>query len=111
MDCRAFRDRIYHFQAEELSNAERREFQAHLDSCPECARALEFEDGFLRVLKARLPRESAPPGLETRIRAALRAEAPSPRRLAWYRTPWFAAAAAVVLLMLLIIPTLEGPLL
>jgi mycothiol system anti-sigma-R factor len=109
MDCRAFRDRIYHFQADEIPDAERGEFQAHLDACAECARVLEFEDGFLRVLEARIPRESAPPGLETRIRAALRAEAPSPRRLAWYRSPWFAAAAAVVLLVLLIVPTLDGP--
>jgi mycothiol system anti-sigma-R factor len=111
MDCRAFRDQIYHFQADEIPEAGRVEFQTHLDSCPECARVLEFEDGFRRVLEARIPRESAPPGLETRIRSALRAEASGPLRQAWYRTSWFAAAAAVVLLVLLIVPTLDRTLL
>jgi anti-sigma factor (TIGR02949 family) len=107
MDCNTFRDRIYQFQADEIPQPEREEFQEHLDACAHCAGVLRVEDGFLRALKARIPREQAPPGLETRVRAALRAEAPEPRRLAWYRTPWFAATAAALLLVVILVPTLD----
>lgn len=101
---------MHHFQADEMPESERGLFQAHLDACADCARVLEIEDGLLRALKARLPRAEPPPGLEQRIRDALRAEAPDPGLPAWHRTPWFAAAAAAVLLALLLVPGLGRPL-
>lgn len=110
MDCGSFRSSIHDFQADEMPEAERGEAEEHLSACADCARALEIEDGFLRALKARLPRAEPPPGLEQRIRAALREEAPDPAAPAWYRTPWFAAAAAAVLLALLLVPGLGRPL-
>lgn len=108
VDCYAFRDWIPHFQADEVDDAQRQALQEHLDGCADCARRLELEDGFLRALKARLPRHVAPPGLETRVRAALD-ETASSEHVEWYRRPWFAAAAAAVLLAALILPGLGDP--
>jgi hypothetical protein len=109
MDCARFRRSIHDYQADEISELEREAFEGHRDACPDCARALEVEEGFLRGLRARLPRAEAPPGLEQRVRAALREEAPDPAATAWYRRPWLAAAAAAVLLALLIVPGLGRP--
>jgi hypothetical protein len=110
MDCSTFRSWIYHFQAEEIPAAERVAFEAHLDACESCAQLLGVEEELLRGVRARMPREVAPPGLETRIRAALLDAAPEPRRVAWYRASWVAAAAAAVLLVVLLIPGLGTPL-
>lgn len=110
MNCNVFRQSIYHFQADELPDAERRALQDHLDDCPRCARLLEVEESFLRGIKARLVRTPAPPGLETRIRAALEHErAPGRGAAAWFRAPWFAAAAASLLLALLLVPRSDAP--
>jgi anti-sigma factor (TIGR02949 family) len=110
MDCQTFQRWIYHYQAEEIPEAERQDFEDHLDACPACARRLEIEERFLGALTRRLPREPAPPGLATRVRAALRAEAPDPSRIPWYRTSWFAATAAALLLVVILIPSLSsGP--
>jgi hypothetical protein len=109
-DCRLFRRSIVHFQADELPAAERQRLQDHLDRCADCARRLEVEEGFLRGLKARLRSDVAPPGLETRIRAALAEERSAGRtRMRWFRAPGFAAAAAALLLALLLIPGLGSP--
>lgn len=110
MKCTEFRENIYHFQADELTEGRREAFQRHLEGCADCASLLELEAGFLRGLKARLPRQPAPPGLETRIRAALREQVPDPVAVAWYRSPWLAAAAAAVLLLVLLVPGLGVPL-
>lgn len=110
MECASFRRSIHHFQADELPLVERETFEAHLSACAACARALEVEEGFLRALRARLPRAESPPGLEQRIRAALREEAPDPAAPAWYGRPWLAAAAAALVLALLLVPGLGRPL-
>jgi anti-sigma factor RsiW len=109
MDCSTFRRSIHHFQADELSAAERAAVESHLDNCAACARALEVEEGFLRGLRSRRPRAEAPSGLEARVRAALAREAPDPAPSAWYRGPWLAAAAAALLLALLLVPGLGRP--
>lgn len=112
--CESFDRHVYAFQAGELSGEEHERFQTHLDHCDRCARALEVETSFLAGFKGRLERTPAPPGLETRIRAALREEAPDPVRGAWswLRAPWFAAAAACALLVGLLavgLPLVPGP--
>ena len=61
VDCHAFRDWIPHFQADEVDDTQRQALQEHLDACADCARRLELEDGFLRAMKARMPRHVAPP--------------------------------------------------
>jgi mycothiol system anti-sigma-R factor len=106
MNCKSFRDQIFLFQADELSGDDREACQRHLDTCEACAERLRVEDSMLRVVKAKLPRTPAPPGLETRIRAALREQALPEVRLPWYRTPWFAATAAAVLLVAVLVPSL-----
>lgn len=108
MNCHTFKDLLVHFQADEIPEAQRLELHAHLDACPDCARRLEVEDGFLRALRTRLVRAPLPPGLETRVRAALRAEsAQAPSGFAWLRRPWVAATAAAVLLTVLLIPGID----
>jgi len=104
MNCKSFRDQIFLFQAEELSRDEREACQRHLDSCGPCAVRLRVEDAMLRTLKAGLPRTPAPPGLETRLRAALREHSHGEVRVPWYRTAWFGATAAVLLLVALLVP-------
>jgi anti-sigma factor (TIGR02949 family) len=107
VNCHEFRSQIVHFQADELPAEIREPLQAHLDGCPDCARRLEVEDALLRGLKARLRREPAPSGLETRIRAALEdVDASTGRPVPWFRRPVMAALAAAVLLTLLIVPGL-----
>ena len=107
--CHEFRELLYSFQADELEESEREACQRHLDRCAGCADRLQAEVGMWNVLRAKLPRIPAPPGLETRVRAALRSEfGPRSARVAWFRTPWFAATAAAVLLMAVLVPGLTG---
>ena len=65
----------------------------HLEDCQDCKTALEsrqhVRDGLRRVVLA----ESAPPGLETRIRAELRKQASSGKDRWWFPY-WLVAAAA-----------------
>lgn len=105
VDCRAFDRFLYAFQDGELSEADRGRMRDHAGTCRECARRLEIEASFLRGLQGRLERVAAPPGLETRIRAALEERAPhsAPAVLAWAGRPWFAATAAAVLLIGLLV--------
>jgi len=110
VDCRDFRDWVYHLQADELADADRDALIEHLAECDTCARYREAEDSFLRGLKGRLVAEAAPEGLETRVRAALELEAPSAERRGawWIRTPAVSALAAALLLAALLVPTLVG---
>jgi len=109
MNCKAFHDRIFLLQAGELPEAERLDCQSHLDACEACLDRLRFEDAALGALKAKLARASAPPGLETRIRAALRTDPARSGRVRWYRAGWFAAAAvAAVLVLLLLRPSFRS---
>ena len=105
MDCSSFRESIFRYQADEVPAEERALLQSHLDACADCARRLEIEDALLKAVKSGLARVPTPPGLETRVRAALAQE--RDRRLAparWFRAPWLAAAAASLLLALLLLP-------
>jgi hypothetical protein len=106
MNCNSFRDQIFLFQADELGREDREACQDHLDACEPCAAWLRAEESMLRALKAKLPRTPAPPGLETRVRAALREQASPQARVPWFRAPWFAATAAAVMLMAVLVPSL-----
>jgi hypothetical protein len=107
MNCKGFTDRIFLFQADELDSQEREVCQQHLDGCERCAERLRVEQALVRTLTSRLSRTPAPPGLETRVREALRAQA-SPGREGgpWYQAPWFAATAAALLLVAVLVPGL-----
>lgn len=107
LSCRDFRERIFDFQADELSETNRESFTDHRDACPPCARRLEVEDGLLRGLRERLRPEPAPPELKGRVRAALRREAPGPESRAWSRPmAWALPLAASLLLALMLGPLL-----
>jgi hypothetical protein len=103
MTCDEFGRGIADYQLDQLGEVERAVFQEHLNGCVACARRLEVEDGFLRVVRAHLRPVAAPPELATRIRARLSQIAPDPGRRAWYREPWAAAIAASTLLALLVL--------
>jgi len=111
VDCRVFRDLAYHYQTGELAETDLRRLDEHAGACEACSRYLEVETSFLRGLKGRLGREEAPPGLETRIRAALEDEAPTVRRSpwAWVTSPAFAAQAAAVILLGVMVWVAVGP--
>ena len=106
MNCKSFQDQIFVFQADELTGGEREACQRHLDTCEACASRLRVEDALLSALKAKLSRTPAPPGLETRVRAALREQANPAVHVPWYRASWFAATAAAVILMAVLVPSL-----
>ncbi len=69
-----------------------------------------MENVLLTTLKAKLTPSPAPPGLASRIRAALRQQAAPHPGVPWYRAPWLAATAAAALLMVLLVPSLTGEL-
>jgi len=108
ISCGTFCRQLYHFQADELSAAEHRLCQDHLDACEACAGRHELEEGFARGLKRRLKRESAPPELVQRVRGALAREASPIREGSWVRAPWLAAMAASILLALVLLPAAAG---
>ena len=111
VDCDTFREFVYHFQADELAEADREKLQEHLDRCKSCARYLEVEDSFRAALKGKLRRAETPEGLESRIREALAQEAPAPgrRRWAWLWSPVATSVAAALLLVAVIVPGLRYP--
>jgi anti-sigma factor (TIGR02949 family) len=56
----------------ELSAAERREVERHLETCDRCLGRFQFEAAVLDELRTKLRRVSVPETLEARLRAALR---------------------------------------
>ena len=105
--CRDFCEQIFDFQADELTEADRRAFEAHRDACAPCARRLEVEEGLLGALRERLRPEPAPPGLKERVQEALRAEEPVPARGGWGRQMvWALPVAASLLIALMLAPML-----
>jgi len=98
---------LLRLQAGDLSPDEAAALRAHLAGCPACARRLAVEDAFVALLRRGLPRVTAPPGLETRIRSALAETAPA-RGAAWFARPWFLVAATAALLVVLLVPLVPG---
>ncbi len=70
VDCSETIGRIYHFLDGELTEERRREIQRHLDECPPCVEAYDFE-AELRHVVANRCRDHVPPSLLDRVRAAL----------------------------------------
>lgn len=100
MDCTTFRSRAIAFLGDALEPAERSAFREHLDACAACARRLEIEASFERGLRRRLAVPGAPPGLESRVRAALREAADRGRRpVPWWTRAWVPATFAAVALV------------
>jgi anti-sigma factor (TIGR02949 family) len=55
----------------ELTSADRRRVQDHLDTCAPCTGRFRFEAAVLRGLRDKLKRTDLPPDLMTRIRRLL----------------------------------------
>lgn len=89
---------------DELTTSDARELEAHIATCPDCARFRDERVALRAAIKARVPAFQAPDVLRSRVRAALRAApspTPAPRR--WGApVPWrplaVAASLAVVAL-------------
>jgi anti-sigma factor (TIGR02949 family) len=107
-DCYRFRRDLYHFQAGELPEADRRGLAEHAGDCPACARRLEVEEAFLQGLRSRLGRAGAPPALRDRVRAALDREERQGGWAGWLRVEWLVPAAAALLLAFVLIPAAPG---
>jgi len=105
MNCDDIQKGIYVYLDSELAEPDRLDFEQHVRSCARCRGRVERERGFIAGFRAKVPRVTAPPGLEARIRQAL-AEAPAPEEsgvkplrpaaTTWVR-PWMLAAAAVLI--------------
>jgi mycothiol system anti-sigma-R factor len=65
-NCREVLHRLYHFLDGEVTPAMRAEIQQHLDDCPPCIEAFEFESE-LRLLVSRHCREVVPTELRLKI--------------------------------------------
>jgi anti-sigma factor RsiW len=74
----------------ELDAARAAEFEAHLDGCPSCAKALAEQQALRRALSAADLYARAPALVRTRVRTEL----PGPRPVAPRRAPWLGLALA-----------------
>jgi anti-sigma factor RsiW len=94
------------------SPAERAQVEGHLERCRDCREAVEIQRQVRRALAehVRLATATAPPGLATRVAAALEAERRSILTPDWrFRLSAFAAAALVVLAVTAVaIPLVTG---
>ena len=104
MNCQEVRPQLLDYQRGTLGLDLRADISAHLDSCPECARATAAEQALTEMLEQRLPQHSAPLGLK-RLLAARWPAAPAPRPSWWTR--WgrsLVPAAAVAVVLLTVMP-------
>jgi len=109
-DCARFKRVVFHFQADEIPEPERAPLEEHLVVCRCCADRLALEESMLAGLRARLGRGEPPPGLETRIRAALREGRVAGVVASWFRAPLAVAAIAASLLLAMLLLPLDGAL-
>lgn len=68
--CGAMLERLYHFLDGELTEDRRVKIQGHLDACPSCFSAFDFE-AELRLVVAARAQTAVPEALIARIRATL----------------------------------------
>lgn len=94
MSCRDVQRSVHAFIDAELEAKQILELEAHLTTCAECRRTVEFERWFKGEIKQTLGRISAPPALAQQVRASLdRAERVTRLRAAM---PKIGVAAALV---------------
>ena len=61
-------------------------FEGHLAECPACREKFQQRQAFARFVREEAPRFKASPFLATRIKAALRAEAPDVEETSWWQS-------------------------
>jgi len=104
MNCQDVRGQVLDYQRGTLGPDLRADISAHLDGCPECARASAAEQALSEMLEQRLPQHSAPPALKGLL-AARWPPAQAPRSSWWTR--WgrsLVPAAAVAVVLLTVMP-------
>ncbi len=69
-DCDEALHQLYHFLDGELTDERRVEIRTHLDDCPPCFEAFDFE-AELRIVISHHCRETVPEALKQRIAALL----------------------------------------
>ena len=74
-DCYEITRAMYLFLDRELDQGRRSEIQAHLDDCPPCYEAFEFEFELWQRIRVKC-REQVPPTLRARVFGALGCEPP-----------------------------------
>ena len=67
MNCRECVEHLYEFLDRELTPDVEREIREHLEVCPPCGEQFDFEELFLKFLRARCRAEGASPELKKRV--------------------------------------------
>jgi len=70
VDCNETIERLYHYLDGELTDVRRIEIERHLDDCPPCLHAFDFEAELRQVIADRC-RDRVPEALRRRIHDAL----------------------------------------
>ena len=70
VDCNETIERLYHYLDGELTDERRRDIKQHLDDCPPCLDAFDFESDLRQVIADRC-KDHVPDALRERIRLAL----------------------------------------
>ncbi|HXQ59630.1 MAG TPA: mycothiol system anti-sigma-R factor [Acidimicrobiales bacterium] len=70
VDCNETIERLYHYLDGELTDERRQEIKHHLDDCPPCLDAFDFESELRQVIADRC-KDRVPDALRERIRLAL----------------------------------------
>ena len=101
MNCRRARTLISQFIDEELTSAEKKRFDSHVQGCASCRDRLE-ETRALHGLFASAPRFPAPYGFATRVMANLEEEKASPLRRLLSIRPFFLRTTQVAFALVVI---------
>ncbi|HEV8263525.1 MAG TPA: mycothiol system anti-sigma-R factor [Gemmatimonadales bacterium] len=67
MNCRECVEHLYEFLDREVTPELERDIRVHLEECPPCGEQFDFEELFLKFLRARCSSQGAPPELKRRI--------------------------------------------
>ncbi len=98
MNCLSI-ERIYAYLEGELSSAENRDFEVHLDACPKCRDAFEERRRMLQAIES-LPAFEVPPDFAEAVMDRISAP-PAKSRVPFIR--WTAAALAGVLALIAVL--------
>lgn len=99
--CKYFRLQVDEYIEGELTDAEMREFEAHIAECEDCRREVESARRLYAILRS--SREPAPDGLHSRIMKAVKAEGRSKKKALIFRRSALSAACFFICLSLTIV--------
>ncbi len=99
--CKYFRLQVDEYIEGELTDAEMREFEAHIAECEDCRREVESARRLYTILRS--SREPAPDGLHSRIMDAVKAEPKTKKKALILRRSALTAACFFICLSLTIV--------